>query len=88
MIQPINGRAHYQSKDGKNSLTWHESGVWNLGSTSHLDTAWAWSKNDVSCPYDISDWSFWDETNQVQNARGSLEFDCLIPTGGSTKILR
>ena len=81
MDQPHNGRAHYKSKDGKNSLTWNGSGVWNLGSSSFLDTAWAWSNNNVLCPYDVRDWSFWDQNNQVKSAKGSLEFECQKPKG-------
>ena len=76
MTQPLNGRAHYQSKDGKHSLTWH-FGVWNLGSSSYLDTAWVWSRDNVTCPDEIRNWSFWDENNQVQNAGGNLKFDCI-----------
>ena len=76
MNQPLNGQAHYQSKDGKHSLSWH-FGVWNLGSASYLDTAWVWSRNNVSCPDEIRNWSFWDENNQVQNAGGNLKFDCI-----------
>ena len=70
-IQKHNGKTYYQSKDGK-----HESGVWNLGTSDQLGTAWAWSKDNVSCPYEITNWEYWDSNSQVQKASGTLEFDC------------
>ena len=85
MTQSYNERAHYQSKDGIHSLTWGASRVWNLGSFSQLETAWAWSEDNVSCPNEITNWSFWDKNNQVQNAKGSLRFVCQTPTG---KLIR
>ena len=76
-VQKHNGKTYYQSRNGKHALSWHESGVWNLGTSDQLGTAWAWSKDNVSCPYEIRNWEYWDSDNQVQKATGNLEFDCI-----------
>ena len=76
-VQKHNEKSYYQSRDGKHALSWHESGVWNLGTADQLGTAWAWSKDNVSCPYDITNWEYWDSNSQVQKASGTLEFDCI-----------
>ena len=76
--QTFNGRAFYESKDKKIALSWDNvKGVWNLGNADQRNTAWAWSNDDVSCPDEIENWSYWDENNQVQNAFKTLTFDCL-----------
>ena len=81
-VQNHNGKTYYQSRDGKHALSWQESGVWNLGTADQLGTAWAWSKDNVSCPYEITNWEYWDSNSQVQKADGTLEFDCITSSGG------
>ena len=77
---------YYLSKNGKFALAWDNiRRVWNLGSADHPGTAWVWSNDDVTCPNEIEQWSYWDENGQVQDALKTLEFHC--PKGSGEFIL-